>query len=116
MQATWPQKLSAFIVPTASFATVLLLWEALVRLLSVSPIILPPPSAVVREFIRRSDQILIHSAVTMYEASAGLVIGVTFALISSFLIFEVPTFRRAIYPLILAKQVVPTMAVLDSAT
>jgi NitT/TauT family transport system permease protein len=109
MQARWRQKVSAFAVPTASFATVLLLWEALVRFLSVSPIILPPPSAVVQEFIRRSDQILIHSAVTMYEAAAGLAIGVTVALISSFLIFEIQTFRRAIYPLILAKQVVPTI-------
>jgi NitT/TauT family transport system permease protein len=109
MQASWRQQLSAFTVPTASFAIVLLLWEASVRLLSVSPIILPPPSAVAREFVKRSDQILIHSAVTMYEATAGLVIGVTFALVSSFLIFEIPTFRRAIYPLILAKQVVPTI-------
>jgi NitT/TauT family transport system permease protein len=45
----------------------------------------------------------------MFEAFAGLVTGVAFAMVCSFLILEFTTFRRAIYPLIMAKQVVPTI-------
>ena len=103
------RRVAEIVPPVLSFGLVLLLWEGLVRLFSVSPIILPLPSTIGQEFVKRSDQILFHSAVTMFEALAGLVIGIIFALISSFLISEIPTFRRAIYPLILAKQVVPTI-------
>src|SRR4051812_12772382 len=45
----------------------------------------------------------------MYEAVSGLLIGAAFAIVISLLITEIPLFRRAIYPLILIKQVVPTV-------
>jgi ABC-type nitrate/sulfonate/bicarbonate transport system permease component len=109
MKVRTKQRLADYLSPAVSFGALLTLWEVLVRWLGVSPIILPPPSRVIQEFVKRFDQILFHSAVTMFEAFAGLVVGVLFALICSFLISEVPTFRRAVYPLILAKQVVPTI-------
>jgi len=109
VRVTRQRRLAEIVAPVVSFGLVLLVWEAGVRLFNVSPIILPPPTRIGQEFIKRFDQILFHSTVTMFEAFAGLVVGVTFALVSSFLISEIPTFRRAIYPLILAKQVVPTI-------
>jgi ABC-type nitrate/sulfonate/bicarbonate transport system permease component len=109
MQSKARRRFAEFVPPAISFAAVLVLWEGLVRLFAVSPIILPPPSRVIEEFIKRSDQILLHSGVTMFEALVGLVVGVAFALVCSFLISEIPTFRRAVYPLLMAKQVVPTI-------
>jgi len=109
MRSVWRRGISSVVPGVVSFAIVLLGWEELVRLLSVSPLILPPPSQIFEEFIKRADQIPIHAAVTLFEAVSGLCIGVGFALVVSLLISEVPLFRRAIYPLIMAKQVVPTV-------
>src|ERR1700737_3877761 len=109
MRNIWRRGVSSVLPGTLSFAILLLLWEWLVRLLAVSPLILPPPSQIIQEFIKRADQISMHAAVTLVEVISGLCIGVGFALVISLLISEVPLFRRAIYPLIMAKQVVPTV-------
>lgn len=92
-----------------SIVSVLALWEALVRLFAISPIILPAPSRIGVEVVRQADTLLWNGLVTMYEAVAGLLIGSAFALVISILITEIALFRRAIYPLILIKQVVPTV-------
>lgn len=109
MKYSFRRKALQFIPPLASFGALILIWELLVRWLAVSPVILPAPTRVFQEFVKRSDEILFHSAITMFEAFAGLVTGAAFAMVCSFLILEFTTFRRAIYPLIMAKQVVPTI-------
>src|SRR5262249_53309556 len=80
-----------FIPPLASFGALIMIWELLVRWLAVSPVILPAPTRVFQEFVKRSDEILFHSAITMFEAFAGLVTGVAFAMVCSFLILEFTT-------------------------
>lgn len=101
--------LSAALPGTVTLLAAVTLWEMIVRVLKVSPLILPAPSKIALEFIKRADRLPEHAWTTAVEAVVGLLIGVSVAISISFLISEFRFFRRALYPLIMAKQVVPVI-------
>jgi NitT/TauT family transport system permease protein len=100
--AVWP--------PVTAFLILLAIWEIAVRLSGVKPIILPPPSTIVIAMGQNPGQLLSSSWASLEEILIGLaasiVIGIPIAvLIASFKIFE-----RAVYPLLVASQVIPKVA------
>ncbi len=81
--------------------------ELFVRVFAISPLILPRPSRIFAEFIKRLPTFPEHIATTLTETICGLTLGAAFAIILALLITEVPMFRRAFMPLIVAQQVLP---------
>jgi len=96
-------------------AVVLLLlfgaWEAAVRLLHVPAFIAPPPSRVALVFISRLPLLMHHAATTLVEIVLGMTLGTASGIALALLVFYSPVLERALYPLIIASQMVPIFAV-----
>ena len=97
---------------TAAILTIIfLLWEALVRSLRVPPYILPPPSRIIATFATHFALLLGHAGVTLIEVILGMLFGVVGGFCLAVLIFYFRTLERALYPLIIASQMIPVFAI-----
>ena len=89
----------------------LLLWEGSVRALELPDWLLPPPLQVARTFLSSIPLLRMHIGVTLLETVLGfgvaLVIGfgLAFAIDASLLL------RRMLYPLLVASQTIPIVAI-----
>ncbi len=88
----------------------LLLWEAAVRALNVSPHLLPPPSAVAEAFGDHADLFLEHGLPTLEESFAGFGLAALAGFVLGLVLFASHLVQRAVMPWILAAQIVPKIA------
>ncbi len=72
---------------------------------------LPTPRAVARAFIGDFPTLMRHASVTLTEAFLGLLLGVLLAFLLATLMDRFPTLYKALYPLLVITQTVPTIAV-----
>jgi NitT/TauT family transport system permease protein len=85
-------------------------WEALVRLLHVPNIILPPPSEIAAVLIDRSIDWPYHIAITGIEIVLGFALAVGFGLALAIMIVRSSLLSRVLMPWILFAQIVPKIA------
>ena len=92
---------------------VLVGWEALVRILQVPVLILPPPSAIAERLVDliATGVIWPHLVATVTSVIVGLALGVAAGLGLGGLISMVPAFERLAYPYVVALQTVPKIAI-----
>lgn len=94
-QAKWAR----FVVPVVFGATLLLLWEVTVRMLDVSPVILPPPTMIAAKFFAETDILWGDFVQTFVKgALSGYVIGCGAAFVTAILIDRSPFLTRGLLP------------------
>jgi NitT/TauT family transport system permease protein len=98
-------------VAIASLVIFLLLWEVLVRMLKVRPIMLPPPSAILVELKAEWWWYLGHAWYTLLTTLAGFVLSVICGVGIAVLLVGSKWFESAAYPLIIAMNSVPKVAI-----
>ncbi|MCF6691887.1 ABC transporter permease [Raoultella terrigena] len=106
------RKILPFLYPLVSLAMLVLIWDVSVRVLSIPDYLLPPPAAVF-EALRAgfADQSLWpHIATTLGETLAGYAIGSVLAILLGVVLAESRTFERFVYPLLIALQATPKVA------
>ncbi|MBI0535855.1 ABC transporter permease [Roseomonas sp. KE2513] len=88
-------------------------WEAAVHLLSISKIVLPPPSAIVLALWEAvgSAEFHWHLLITLWEIVAGFALGSLGGLALGFIVALSPLAERLVYPYIVAFQTLPKVAV-----
>jgi NitT/TauT family transport system permease protein len=92
------------------FLLVLVVWEALIRVLHVSLFVLPAPSDIGASF-HDNARILIYAAVvTAQEVAVGFLLSVVVGIALALVIVRFRLFGRALYPLIVLFQTVPKVA------
>lgn len=103
---------SDILVSVSAAAGLLGLWEALVHLNEIPPVVLPAPSSVVRELwhLFASGIIYPHLQVTLTEILAGFALGSLAALVLGTLIALFRVVDRVVYPYLIALQAVPKVA------
>ncbi len=89
---------------------VLLAWQVLVPLLGLSEFVLPTPVQIIDRFSTDFWLIAQHSAVTLAETIAGFILAAVIGIGTAFAVFYSRIFERAIYPLLVAMQTVPKVA------
>lgn len=105
-----------FAISGLGIVAIIVLWEVISRAGAVSPIILPPPSAIARELYFAFGNILAggymftHTAVTLIETLGGFGIAVILGLGLGVLIAEVPLMRRVLMPYLIALNAAPKIA------
>lgn len=106
---TMPRSLPAVLTAAA----LLVVWEASVHLLSVPAYILPTPSMVAMRVYQdlASGLIIPHFWLTLVEVVAGFVIAVVVGVGLGTAVGLVPALDRTIYPILLAFQTVPKVAI-----
>lgn len=95
--------------PVAAAALVVAVWEVTVRALSVPRYALPPPSAVVVAFGEVRPILGPHVRATMALAAGGLALGTVVGAAVAGLLAGSPLVARAVQPLLVASQSVPSV-------
>jgi NitT/TauT family transport system permease protein len=97
--------------PAATLAGVVVLWEVVVRVLAVPEYLLPTPSGIAAATVAQWRYLLLHTAVTLYEILWGFALAVGVGIPLAMLIVYSPAFERSVYPLLVASQSVPKIAI-----
>lgn len=104
------RRLRSILIPTALLMLVLLVWSAIVRLLHVSPLVVPTPLAVARALVLKWNLLVRQTAITMSEALGGFVLGSATAYLAAIVFISSDTLRRAFYPYAVALKSTPIIA------
>lgn len=103
LRESWPA--------VALILALLLAWEALVAWFALPDWLLPPPSQVAQTFIASLPVLRAHVAATLYVTFLGLALSLTVGFLLALLIDYSSLVRRAVYPLLVASQTVPIVAI-----
>jgi NitT/TauT family transport system permease protein len=104
---------SDMMISAAAAVGIAVLWELLVRLGDIPPVVLPTPSSVLRELwmLFYSGTIWPHLQLTMVEVVIGFALGSGAALVLGTLIALFRLVDRIVYPYLIALQAVPKVAI-----
>lgn len=100
-----------FGLPLAALGSLVVLWEAVVRLLHVDPFLLPAPTRILRVLMQQPGLYADNTWRTVQETAVGFAVAVAAGLAFAFVIDATPFLRRAVYPLLIASQTIPIIAV-----
>lgn len=89
---------------------VLLVWEIWVRVSGTPTFVLPPPSAIFARIATDFPLLLVNARVTFLEVVYGFGLAITVGIPIALGIFYWRPFERAVYPLLVALQTVPKVA------
>jgi len=105
------RSLSRHVVPAATLAAAIVVWELASHILRIPKFVMPAPSQIAAEAWEWRYRFLGHSWVTLYETLGGFALSIVVAVPLATLIVYSPWLRRALYPLIVLLQAVPKIAV-----
>jgi NitT/TauT family transport system permease protein len=106
--AAWLRKRGGAIVV---FALLMLAWEFAVRVTGIKEYLLPPPSRVWTEFVKRFDPVMASAWVTTQEIIAGYLLAVVVSVPLALWIAYSRFMENAVYPVIVFLQIVPKIAI-----
>ena len=95
----------------AIFLALFVVWEVAVRLLGIKEYLLPPPSRVWVEFLKRYDTVMASAWVTTSEILAGYALAVVVSIPLAMAIAYSRFMETAVYPVIVFLQIVPKIAI-----
>jgi NitT/TauT family transport system permease protein len=100
-------KLAEYLTPIIFGASLILSWEAIVRLFHIPLYIIPPPSAILVEYVRNIHRIWAYTLVTGMETLSGFAVSILLGVPLSMLVAFSPLMRRTFYPLAVTLEMVP---------
>ena len=100
-----------FLLPTSTLLGVLITWEVLVKVTEIEKWLLPAPSVIIKALWSVKELIWQHSLQTMQETFLGLALAVVVGVIIATAIDWSEGLKKAVYPLIIASQTIPIIAV-----
>src|SRR5690606_22519542 len=89
---------------------ILLVWQMAVPLAGLSEFVLPTPLAIAARIGSDFPLLLSHAYVTLFEVVAGFGCAALLGIPTALAIFYSKAFERAIYPLLIALQTIPKVA------
>lgn len=89
---------------------VIVVWQLAVPALGLSEFVLPTPAQIIARMARDHALLLKHASVTLFEVLGGFSIAVLAGVPTALLIFYSRIFERAVYPLLIAEQAIPKVA------
>jgi NitT/TauT family transport system permease protein len=89
---------------------VLAIWQFGAPLLGLSAFILPTPLQIIERIGADFRLLMTHSLITLLETIAGFLIATVAGVVTAFAIFYSRIFERAVYPLLVAMQTIPKVA------
>jgi len=105
------KRLTAVAAPIVLLLILLAAWEGAVRLFDLPRYILPAPSRIAASFVSHFPSLLHHASVTLAEIVLGLLLGGLGGFALAVGVFYSPILERALYPLIIASQMIPVFAI-----
>lgn len=100
-----------FLAPAGVAAILLLTWQLWVEFGDVSPIVLPSPSSVATQMWEQWSVLSPEAWVTIQEIVYGFVLAALFGFGCAVLIVAVRPIELTVYPILVASQVIPKIAI-----
>ena len=107
---SWASRVLRWLLPLGLVALMLLVWEVWVRVRDTPAWYLPAPSAVWRALVDNWSSIRVDAWVTLQEVLIGFGLAVLVAIPVAIAIERVLVIERALYPLVVATQAIPLVA------
>jgi NitT/TauT family transport system permease protein len=101
----------AILGATLTLLALVALWELLVRASNLPGWLLPAPSAIVQALAEWREDLVRHSLVTLYETLLGFALAIVISVPLAVAVVCSPILRNTIYPVLLAFQSVPKVAI-----
>jgi ABC-type nitrate/sulfonate/bicarbonate transport system permease component len=101
----------AVLAPAALLLAFFLGWELIVRVRDISVFILPAPSVVLQALYEDRVLLLPEMLVTLQEILLGFGVAFATAMTLGFLLSHSKALNRALYPLLVASQTIPVLAI-----
>jgi ABC-type nitrate/sulfonate/bicarbonate transport system permease component len=105
------QNITSTINAGAAIVVILVIWQIVSTLGLVPSYMLPSPVQVVQAFAGDFTLLMDHARITLTEAFVGLAVGVTFGFVMAVLMDWFDWLYKAIYPIVILTQTVPTVAI-----
>jgi NitT/TauT family transport system permease protein len=105
-------KVRLLVMPYVVVVLLLVLWEVLNRLTNISSVILPPPSTIFSALIRYHEVIAENALHTFITAMIGFALGVVTGVVIGFATGISPAIYSSVYPLLVAFNAIPKVALL----
>jgi ABC-type nitrate/sulfonate/bicarbonate transport system permease component len=105
------QLLAQVLAPALVVAALIGIWELVVSEFDVKPYVLPAPSAIARSTVDNWHILFPNLRVTMKEMLLGFSLAAAVGIALGTLIAASPIFRRSVFPLVIASQTVPVIAI-----
>ena len=102
---------SAYVAPALTLLATAIVWELAARYFQIPGWLLPTPSAIGEAMVDWRVELLRHTLVTLYETLTGFGLALAFGVPLAALVTYSPLLQKTIYPLLLALQSVPKVAV-----
>jgi NitT/TauT family transport system permease protein len=93
------------------FAVLFLLWEFAVHLFGIKEYLLPPPSKVWTEFMKRYTVVMPSAWVTLQEIIWGYLLAVAVSVPIALVVARSAFIEHAVYPVIVFLQIIPKIAI-----
>jgi NitT/TauT family transport system permease protein len=106
-----PSRFGELLAPTAFAIGVVILWEIVWRWIAMPEYLFPKPSVIASTLYRRAGIIYPHALFTAAEIVIGFVLGITAGFALAMLVFYSTLAAKIIYPLVVASQTVPKLAI-----
>jgi NitT/TauT family transport system permease protein len=109
---SWFKRHRTKILPIAFLLALLILWELISQYTDLFPeYVLPAPTAIAERMWDSASLLWSATKVTLVEVVVGFLMGAAFGLLLALPIAYSPTIRATLYPLIVASQAVPKIAI-----
>ena len=107
----WLSPLGSLVVPLATTAVIIAIWEGAVRVFNIPIFLMPPPSAVATEIAQHSSLLFQQSLVTTNESLLAFGLSIVVGIPLGVVITASKTVEKIVYPLLVASQAVPKVAI-----
>ncbi len=105
------QNIISKIIPLSAIILLLAIWQICCMVNILPRYMLPSPVDVIKAFIEDFPLLLYNSKATLYEAFAGLGIGILLGFVMASVMEAFKPVYSAFYPLLIITQTVPTVAI-----
>ncbi|MDD2941741.1 MAG: ABC transporter permease [bacterium] len=103
--------LKKILPPIVAIVIILIIWQACLIWTPVNGLLLSAPTEIFFALYSNLNTIIYHCAISLFEATAGLILGASSAYLLSLLLTLNSTLKNTIYPLAIAFKAVPVIAV-----
>ena len=103
--------MTAWAYPIGSMLLLVVIWQAATIVLAIPDYLLPPPTAIAHAMIANEALLIKHSLTTTVEILLGFALSIVVGVPLALAIFLWKPFANTIYPLLIASQAVPKVAV-----
>ena len=107
----WSRQLRSWLVVALIFAALFLIWEFAVKLFGIKEYLLPPPSKIWVEFLKRQGPVMGAAWVTTTEIIGGYLLAIVVSIPLAMMIAFSRWIERTVYPVIVFLQIIPKIAI-----